>query len=81
VQINAIKDIALVAVAGVVIPLTLAALALVVVSVTSMVMPDARRQHALQVLDRLAAFATAVRGGPDRGGGGGAAQAEDGPSP
>lgn len=78
-QLNSIKDLALVAAAGVVIPLTLTALALAVVSITSMAMPDARRQHALLVLDRLAAFAAAVRGVPDRGGG--AARAEEGPSP
>jgi len=47
-----------------------------------MAMPDARRQHALLVLDRLAAFAAAVRGGvPDPRGGGAAARAEEGPSP
>lgn len=81
-QLNSIKDLGLVAAAGVLIPLTLTALALAVVSIVSMAMPDARRQHALLVLDRLAAFAAAVRGGvPDPRGGGAAARAEEGPSP
>jgi len=46
------------------IPLTLTALAVFFSSLISLAMPASRREHALLVLDRLSAFADAVRGRP-----------------
>jgi hypothetical protein len=80
-QLTSIK-LALIAPAAAIVPLTLTALALALVSIMSLAMPDARRQHALQVLDRLAVFAFVLRGGPPHGEGGDVtARALEGPSP
>jgi hypothetical protein len=46
------------------IPLILTALAVFFLSLISLAMPASRREHALLVLDRLTAFAEAVRGRP-----------------
>ncbi len=81
-QLTFVKTVALLASVMAIIPLTLTALALVLVSIASLAMPDIRRQHALLVLDRLAVFAFALRGGVPHGEGGGTpARAADGPSP
>lgn len=61
-QLTSDKTIALIASAALIIPLGITALALMLVSITSLTMPDARRQHALLVLDRLAVFAFALPG-------------------
>ena len=46
------------------IPLTLTALAVFLLSLLSLAMPASHREHVLLVLDRLTAFADAVRGRP-----------------
>ena len=61
---------AAIAATGVFVPLTIAAIALPLVAICSIALPDARRRHALLVLDRLTGFASAVRGrsnGPNDG--------------
>ena len=63
-QLTFVKTVDLIASAAAIIPLALTALALVLVSIASLAMSDARRQHALLVLDRLAVFAFALRGTP-----------------